>query len=62
VIKMLIEPTKEQVEKYLDFCYGLALDPTRSGYPTYTDGVKTREYFEDTATGKRDKKGRSLCA
>ncbi len=43
---MRIEPTKEQVEKYLDFSYGLALDPTRSGYPTYTDGVKTKENFD----------------
>lgn len=45
---MLIEPTKEQVETYLDTAYALALDPTRSGYPTYTDGIKTREDFEKT--------------
>lgn len=46
---MLAEPTKEEVEKYLDFAYGLALDPARSGYPTYTDGIKTREDFEEAA-------------
>lgn len=43
---MLAEPTKEEIEKYLDFAYKLALDPARSGYPTYTDGIKTREDFE----------------
>lgn len=46
---MLVEPTKEDVEKYLDFAYGLALDPTRSGYPTYTDGIKTKGDFEASA-------------
>lgn len=45
---MLIEPTTEQVEAYLDTAFALSLDPTRSGYPTYTDGIKTREDFEET--------------
>ena len=42
---MLIKPTAEEAEKYIDFAYELALDPTRSGYPTYTDGIKTKEDF-----------------
>lgn len=44
---MLIKPTAEQAEAYIDFAYELALDPTRSGYPTYTDGIKTKEDFFD---------------
>lgn len=42
---MLIKPTAEEAEQYIDFAYELALDPTRSGYPTYTDGIKTKEDF-----------------
>ncbi len=43
---MLRELTKwEEIEPYLDFAYALALDVTRSGYPTYRDGVKTKEDF-----------------
>lgn len=45
---MLVEPTKEEIRKYLDFAYSLALDPARSGYPTYCDGIKTREDFEES--------------
>lgn len=42
---MLIKPTAQEAEKYIDFAYELALDPSRSGYPTYTDGIKTKEDF-----------------
>lgn len=45
---MLVEPAKEEVQKHMDFAYSLALDPTRSGYPTYTDGIKTRKDFEES--------------
>lgn len=45
---MLIKPTAEEAEKYIDFAYELALDPTRSGYPTYTDGIKPKEDFIDS--------------
>lgn len=45
---MLIRPTAEEAEKYIDFAYELALDPTRSGYPTYTDGIKTKEDFVES--------------
>lgn len=45
---MLIKPTAEEAEKYIDFAYELALDPARSGYPTYTDGIKPKEDFIDT--------------
>lgn len=44
---MLIKPTREEGETYIDFAYELALDPSRSGYPTYTDGIKTKDDFID---------------
>lgn len=43
---MLQKLTKaEETERYLDFAYRLALEPAHSGYPTYADGVKTRQDF-----------------
>lgn len=42
---MLIEATREQIETYADFVYGIACDSAHSGYPTYADGVKTKEDF-----------------
>lgn len=42
---MLKKPTADEAEAYMDFAYSLALDPTRSGYPTYTDGIKTKADF-----------------
>ena len=36
---MLIPLKREEFDKYIDFAYALALDPARSGYPTYTDGI-----------------------
>ena len=44
---MLIKPTREEGETYIDFAYELALDPSRSGYPTYADGIKTKEDFAE---------------
>lgn len=44
---MLIRPTKEEAEEYIGFAYELALDPARSGYPTYTDGIKSKDDFID---------------
>lgn len=44
---MLIKPTREEGEAFIGFAYELALDPARSGYPTYTDGIKTKEDFID---------------
>ena len=42
---MLRVCSKEEFLRYADFAYELALDPARSGYPTYRDGTKTREDF-----------------
>ena len=42
---MLRKCTDEEFYRYADFVYELALDRSRSGYPTYTDGIKTKEMF-----------------
>ena len=34
-----------EFDRTIDFAYELALDPARSGYPVYYDGMKTREDF-----------------
>lgn len=44
---MLIKPTQEEGETYIDFAYILSQDPSRSGYPTYTDGIKTKADFTE---------------
>lgn len=43
---MLRKATRENAETHIDFAWELAQDPARSGYPTYTDGIKTRADFE----------------
>lgn len=45
---MLRRPTAKEAEQYIDFAYKMALDPERSGYPTFTDGIKTKEDFIET--------------
>lgn len=42
---MLRVCSKSEFEKYIDFAYELATDLTKSGYPTYCDGIKTKEMF-----------------
>lgn len=42
---MLVKATSEDIEKYADRVYELAMDQSKSGYPTYTDGFKTKEDF-----------------
>lgn len=46
---MLVKATTEDIEKYGDFAYELALDQTCSCYPAYADGIKTREDFDAEA-------------
>ncbi len=46
---MLTPLKREEFDKHIDFVYALALDPARSGYPTYTDGIKTRADFVERA-------------
>ena len=42
---MLTAATLGDVQTYGDWVYDLALDPTKSSYPTYADGIKTRADF-----------------
>ncbi len=42
---MLIPLKREEFDQYIDFIYALALDPAKSGYPTYADGIKTKADF-----------------
>lgn len=42
---MLTKASLDDVEKYCEFVYGVALDQTKSCYPTYADGIKTRDDF-----------------
>lgn len=42
---MLRYCSKEEFNNYIDFAFELAMDLSKSGYPTYCDGIKTREKF-----------------
>lgn len=42
---MLTKATVEDIGKYGDFIYELALEPSKSAYPTYIDGIKTKSDF-----------------
>ena len=44
---MLVKLNAHGAKKYIDHAYGLALDKRRSGYPTYTDGIKAKRDFVD---------------
>lgn len=39
--------TEQDFNTYFDFVYELALNQSKSGYPTYSDGIKTKEMFYD---------------
>lgn len=42
---MFRKANSDDVAKYCDLAYDLALDQTRSCYPVYTDGIKSKEDF-----------------
>ena len=42
---------EDEFDKYIDFAYELATDPAKSGYPTYADGIKTKERFVKSSQG-----------
>lgn len=46
---MLVKATTEDIGKYGDFAYELALDQTCSCYLAYADGIKTRANFDAEA-------------
>lgn len=50
---MLIRATAEDIRKYGDWVYELALNPAKSCYPTYCDGIKTKADFLNAAENAR---------
>ncbi len=44
---MLTKITKQQFDSCIDYAYSLALDITKSSYPTFTDNIKTKSDFVD---------------
>lgn len=46
---MLKKTTLQDIEKYLGFSYNLSQDLTTSGFPTYLDGIKTKNDFYKSA-------------
>lgn len=46
---MLKKLSKSHFDKYIGWAYGLALDKSKSSYPTYADGFKTEAEFIETA-------------
>lgn len=57
---MLTHLKEEQFDQYIDFAYALALDPARSGYSAYFDGIKTREDFIESAKFAMDHPDRGV--
>lgn len=46
---MLVKLKKAEVKDYIDFAYNLCFDLSKSCYPTYADGIKTKEDFIQVA-------------
>lgn len=42
---MLKKLEEKDFDKHVEFAHSLALDQSKSAYPTYTDGIKTKEDF-----------------
>ena len=42
---MLRKLEEKEFDKYLDMMYELACDYSKSSYPTYNDGIQTKEIF-----------------
>jgi len=55
---MLKRIPENEAGRYIDPAYELALDQTRSAYPTYADGIKTKDEFAasflEAAGGEND--------
>lgn len=51
---------ESEFDTYIDFAYELALDPARSGYPTYCDGMKTKRDFIDRAKKSLERSGEDV--
>lgn len=49
-----------EFDRYIGFAYELALDPARSGYHVYYDGMKTREDFVSRARKALERPGEDV--
>ena len=49
-----------EFDRYIGFAYELALDPARSGYPTYCDGMKIKKDFIDRARKSLERPGEDV--
>ena len=57
----MLRPCSEQaIDTYLDFVYTLAMDPSKSGYPIYSDGIKTKKQFINQAREALSKENAEL--
>lgn len=52
---MLIKLKREELEKYIEYAYLLSLDLSKTCYPTYADGIKTKKDFIKAAQDSFEK-------
>lgn len=57
---MLRALKQEEFERYAEFAFSLALDLSKSSYPTYTDGIKCKEDFIRTAEKAFEKENEEI--
>ncbi len=57
---MLRTLKQEEFEQYAEFAFSLVLDLSKSSYPTYTDGIKTKEDFIRTAKKALEKENEEI--
>ena len=52
--------SENEINTYVDFAYELASDLTKSSYPTYCDGIKTKEMFVQRAIKAFERKNEEI--
>lgn len=57
---MLRSCSKSEFQRYSDFIYELATDLTKSGYPTYCDGIKTKADFIERSLKAFDREAENM--
>lgn len=57
---MLAKAALQDIEKYGNMVYELSLNPAKSSYPTYTDGIKTKADFLERATKAAEEEASEL--
>lgn len=57
----MLEVLKEhQFNNYIDYIYSLAINPQKSSYPCYSDGIKTKEDFVTISKGSFEKDNENI--